>query len=403
MRLARSRYALVGVLVQSGLMRFSDKASAVVFGWAVVVATGSAAWTGLVVAAVIGSALLGMLLAGRLIASAGHRMVAIIGTWSNAAAAIALATLVSLIGIDPVWIALIASFGAFCDGPIAVATEARYPEIARIARRDIISVNATDDTIDLVAGLVAPVAAASLIAMFSVVAAAWALAGLSIAAAIVLTVSLPRFRERRSTRVDGLSGGLLVLRRDPILLGLTMIISGVAATLTVVEFVVLPARLLATGGGSGDLAAFLAASACGGILGATISPKLHRRASLRLTMTACLGLIAIALTILTFSTGLGALIAAGGLLGLPTGAMTPLAATHLQIRAPKALRAGTIAATGASALMLVAMMLLIVGWAVDQFGSTTSLAWLTTAVSIASIVAWALFPALETNPSTAEV
>lgn len=366
MKLVISHAPMVGILAFSGMARLADQMAAVIYGWGLLSERGDSLGAGIVIAASFAGLILGTLFAGKLIGAFGARRVAMAGVWLSAAAAITIALLLQFGIADPITIAVLAYAGAILDGPTGIASETNYPEVARLARGNLVRLNAVDDSVDHVAGLIAPAAGAALVSGYGAPDAAVMLAVLSLAAATTLTFALPRFGERRSPSAVPLRQVIGFVRKDTVLFPLAILLSLVLATFVAVELVVLPRMLHNTGEGADSLAIYLLAAGGGGLGGAACA-SLAQRLSLQAVVVFCFVLMVAALLVPTMGLTTGYLVTAGVLAGLPAGLLAPIVSTAFQTRPPKALRAHVQGVFGALVFAATPAAVMLAAVAADAY------------------------------------
>lgn len=398
MQTARNYRPMIGLLAQSGLMRLSDQMAGIVYGWAIMQATGSGASASLVIASSLGSLIVGTLFAGRLIAVFGPRAIALTGSWLSAAAAIGIAVHFALGQPEPIFVALLAAAGALLDGPAGIATETNYPTVARLARVTLLRLNAIDDGLDHVASLIAPATGASILAFGGPAAGAIAVALLALPGALVLTISLPNFRVAQGAQAFGLLAAMRTLRQDALLFPLTILLSLVLALFFAIELVLLPLLLAAKGLGPQELSFFLAAAGTGGIMGAAMSSASQRWLPLRVIVCMAFFVLASGLVILATGVDSWRLVSAGLVIGLPAGMVSPLAATLYQSRPPKSQSADIQAISGALLIATAPVAVLTTGFLADRFGAKTLLPALATALVLLAIAAFVTIPRCDATP-----
>jgi MFS family permease len=181
--------------------------AAVVYGSGLLEASGSSVGPSLVMAASFGALAIGTFFAGRMIGRFGARPVAIAGLWVSLAAAGLIAALAAMGDADPTIIAIIAAAGAILDDPAGVASETKYPQIARLARFDLVRLNAIDDGLDNTSRLNAPALGALVVSALGLAAGSAMIAIVTLLAATLCTASFPAFRTR-STGGAGVANGL---------------------------------------------------------------------------------------------------------------------------------------------------------------------------------------------------
>lgn len=392
LRVASTRTPMIGLLTQSALARLSDQMAAVVYGWGLLEETGNSQASSLVIAASLGALVIGTLFAGRLIALFGARRVALAGVWTSVAAAFAIALLFLDGFSNPVVVAAIVALGAILDGPAGIATETNYPEIARIARFDLVRLNAIDDGLDHAAGLVAPAAGAALVALHGVTAGALVLALLGLSAAVTLTLALPRFRSSQAVAGASLAGALRLIRLDNLLFPLTVMFSLAMGIFIALELIVLPRMIAETGMGAGMLALFLSSAGIGGLAGAATAAPLSRRIPLPSLVAIVFGLMASGVAIAIFAVNAMALTACGALLGFASGIVTPVAVSLFQTRPPKNLRADVQAVSGALIFATTPIALVAGGMAADLVEPYIVMAAFLLVLTMLAALAWFWVP-----------
>jgi macrolide resistance protein len=381
-----------GLLAQSGLARLSDQMAAIVYGWGLLEASGSSAGPSVVMAASFGALVVGTLFAGRLIGRFGARPVALAGLWTSLAAAALIAFLTAMGETDPTLIAVIAAAGAILDGPAGIASETRYPQIARLARFDLVRLNAIDDGLDNAAGVIAPSIGALVVGALGLAGGAASIAMLSLLAALLCTASFPAFRTRPSSG-GGVARALRHLAGDRLLVSLTVLVALIVAVFVAVELVILPRALLRPGGaGAKGLAAFLLSAGLAGIAGTLAAAPLARRVSLQGLLFGAVGAMALGIALSAWDQGLASLIVSGAVIGLPAGVVTPALSSLYQLRPPLPLRADLQSILGALIFAAAPFAILAAGAAADRVEPPTLLLWLSAVTGAIALCARLLLP-----------
>jgi macrolide resistance protein len=393
MRVLRSVWPMLGLLAQSGLARLSDQMAAVVYGWGLLETSGSSAGPSLVMAASFGALVIGTLFAGRLIAHFGARSVALVGLWTSLVAAALIAVLTSLGNADPTVIAIVAAAGAILDGPAGIASETKYPQIARLAHFDLLRLNAIDDGLDNAAGLIAPALGALVVSALGLAAGATLIAILSFLAALLCTASFPAFRTS-SHSGGGVASALLHLANDRLLISTTALLALIIALFVAIELVILPRALFEEEGlGAQALATFLFSAGLSGILGAFLAAPAARWLNLANLLSGATAMMALGVLLPSLGLSWIVLVVSGVLVGLPAGIVTPPISSLYQLRPPQHLRADLQALLGAIFFSAAPVAILIAGVAVDRVDTGTLLFWLSIAVAMVALGARFLLPA----------
>lgn len=397
MQVVKTSRPLFGLLLQSGLGRFADRMAAIVYGWAILQQTGSGFWAGVVIAAHVGVLVIGTLYAGRLIARFGARPIALTGAWVSVIATSSIAALLTYGTAHPLLIAAITAAGAVFEGPSNIASETNYPEVARIARWDLLRLNALDDSLDHMAGLVAPAAGAGLIVAVGSAYGAVVIALLTVAGAITLTLSLPEFHRLSSASAIELRPVLNHLRGDKVLFPLTVLFSLVMALLAALQFIILPLSVKQAGLDPTAVAMFLVAAAAGSLCGATATSLLQERLYLRIIVPIAFIWLAAGAGLLILGLAPTVLIVAGFVSGVPAGVVSPIAATLYQDRPPRWLRADVQAISGALIYAAAPVAVVVFGVLADTMQTNVLLAGISVLLLVTAAMAFVWLPADETG------
>ncbi|MCU0949198.1 MAG: hypothetical protein MUF47_13280 [Porphyrobacter sp.] len=394
MRLATATWPMLGLLTQSGLARLSDQMAAIVYGWGMLNGSGSSASGAIVMAASFAALVIGTLFAGRLISAFGARRVALAGVWVSVLAASLIALMLHFGFANPALIAILAALGAILDGPSAIASEMHYPQMARLARFDLIRLNALDDGLDGAATLIAPATGVLLVTNFGLVGGATALAVLGLSAALVLTVSFPRFKPVSGASSITLRAVGQALLADRLLAWLTLLFSIAVGVFVAVELVMLPRLLLAEADGARQLTLFLIAGGVAALAGAALSRRVAASLSLPHLLGAGFLSLAVGTGLLAFSTGTSALLASAALTGLPSGVIGPLAASIFQTRPPRALRADMQALSGALVFASAPIAVLAAGIAMDALPTGATLLSCAALLALGALIVMVALPSV---------
>jgi predicted MFS family arabinose efflux permease len=365
MRLPKSRLPLYGLLLQSGIARLSDQMAAVVYGWGFLKETGSSAASSMIMASSLAALVGGTFFAGRLIHRFGARNVALTGGWLSVSAASAIAVLYAMDLGNPTLIAVIAAIGAVLDGPAGVASEVSYPQIARVARFDLVKLNALDDGLDSVAGLIAPGTAALILAAFSLLGAMSSLVILGLVAILILTFSMPNFRGSKNRGSKSIGPAIDFIWNDQIIFKLTILFSIAIALFLTIQLLLIPRAIIVAGHQENVLAMVLFSAGSGGIAGALLVSRVVNLMGIRYIVALAFFLLTLAAGFILGAAAILLLCVCGALAGLASGIVSAPIATLYQTRPPLHLRADVQGITGALSLGAAPFAILGVGALAD--------------------------------------
>ena len=230
MRAASGR-ALAGFLAADAISLAGTRLSQIAVPWLVLTTTGSATSTGLVAFAGLLPLVLAQALYGPWIDRAGARRVAIGFDIASALAVAAVPVAYAAGRLDlPLLVVLVAATGLL-RGPSEAARHALVPALVRYVELPTERVTGLVGTTDRLSALVGAAAGGGLVAVLGPGPALLVDAGSFLVCALVLawsTRSLDRDRAAprpRSPYLTELRGGWLILRRDPVLLGLVVMVA----------------------------------------------------------------------------------------------------------------------------------------------------------------------------------
>ncbi|WP_141007926.1 MFS transporter [Nocardioides humi] len=222
---------LSGFLAADAISLAGTRLSQIAVPWLVLTTTGSAAQTGLAAFAGLVPLVLAQALCGPWIDRVGPRRVSV-GFDLASGVAVALVPLAYAAGWlhFPVLLALVALTGML-RGPSEAAHHAMVPAVVRHLGLPTERVTGLVGTVDRLSALVGAAVGGGLVAVLGPATALLVDAGSFVACAGVLWVSTrrvastPRTPDRSTTYARELRGGWQVLRRDPVLLGLMVMVA----------------------------------------------------------------------------------------------------------------------------------------------------------------------------------
>ncbi|MGO4832476.1 hypothetical protein AB4144_09320, partial [Rhizobiaceae sp. 2RAB30] len=203
----------------------------------------------------------------------------------------------------------------------------------------------------------------------------WVIAAINIAAAILVAISLPRFRLRRTgrTTTGELRSGLAFVLGTPQLRA-ALLLAGLGTGIFIAfQAIVLPAVLRMEDRSAALLGMFLAAASVGAILVNLGFAVAGGMPSLRAVFVSAFAGLAAGVLLLVFDRSATTLIASGMVLGVAAGPLSPVFSTLLQSSAPKEMRANVIGLSLSLLLVSAPIASLAAGWALDMAGATAVL------------------------------
>ncbi|UJW85586.1 MFS transporter [Devosia sp. SL43] len=388
---------LVALAAAQVLSLAGTRLSTIAVPWLVLTTTGDPVLTGLVALAELLPYVLAKGLGGPVIDRTGPKRVAI---WCDTASALAIGTVPVLHLMDlltmPLLLVLLAVIGAL-RGPSDAAKGAMVPEIARLAGVPLERVTGITGAIERLAGTVGAAAAGALIALMGPAealifnAVAFALTAVVVAVAIPLVAAAaPEGQPSRYGR--RLAEGWQFLRRDPVLVGIVMMVAVTNLIDQASAGVMLPVWVKSHGYDASMLGAILAAysgtSIAGSALAAAIGSRLPR---LTVYVIAFLFSAPPFFAVLALGLPLPAIFAVVAISGFSAGFLNPIIGALMFERIPKALVGRVTALIGALAWSLMPFGGVLGGLWISGIGLNGGL-WIATLVYLTATLAPLLHP-----------
>jgi MFS family permease len=351
--LARRSFPFFGVLITGAFARLANAAGAIAYPW-VALDLGGPSFAGLVAASSLAPLILGHLFAGVAVDKLGVRACAVIGETVSAASALGIALLAATNQLNSGAFMALAALGAVLDGPARVANQARWPEIARLARAPLARATAIDSAIDHAATLCGPLAAGAALMWGGQTVALWTVAALACCGALGAITAMPGFRPQAGAQaaLASIAAGFSCIANTAALARVTAIAAAAIAAFVSLESVVLPALTKSSPLGAAGLTAYLTAVGLGALAGATFSATLKKPPALHHALAGGMAGMAIGVAILALPLSWISLAVAGSVIGLSYGGLGPALATAFLTLPPIALRAQVNAVSNALMMTL---------------------------------------------------
>ncbi|MFF2009251.1 MFS transporter [Streptomyces sp. NPDC058195] len=345
----RSLRPLGGVLTAMALSLTGTRISLVALPWFVLVTTGSATRTGLVVFCEMAPYVLVKALTGPVVDRTGPRAV----SWTADLASATAAALVPLLHVlhllaFPVLLFLVAVIGA-ARGPGDLAKEVMVPEAAERGRVPLERATGLSGVIERLASTVGPATGGALVALVGPMTGLVVNAGCLVLGSVVIALLLPRgvgrAAEEAPPRADGeaepgywrrFGEGFTFLRGEPLLLTVIVMVGITNLLDAAIGSVLIPVWARESGNGPAAIglmgSAMGAAAVAGSLIAAAVASRLRRR-----TVVLAGFLLAGAPRFLVLASGapLGVVLAVFAVSGFGAGFINPVLGAVLFERVPR--------------------------------------------------------------------
>lgn len=359
----------------------------VVLPWLVLELTGSAAAAGLVAALSTIPALIVIPAIGAAVDRFGRKPVSVLSDLASAISVLAFPVIGWLIGLDFVWVLILAVIGATLDPAGYTARKSLIVDAARAGDVRLDSLNGIHEALFAIGWTVGPLIGAGLITTVGAVSAFWVPGALFMIAALSIFAMRVGDAGREAVAEGaeevggwrGLTRGFVALNADRALRALTLAIMVLAGVYLPTEGILLPVHFEGLDQPTG-LGLVIAALAGGSVLGSFaygwLTVRLTSYSIIRLAMIGT----AVAIVPMALLPPLPVLMVAGFILGLAWGPMQPLLNTLVQQRIPAQEQGRVFGVQLTSFYVFPPVAMLLTGASAERWG--VSAVYLTIAVLV---------------------
>jgi MFS family permease len=363
--IARSRHhrPFYGLLCATAISQTGNILSYLAIPWFVLVSTGSPAKTGITVATGALPVIVTGVFGGAFVDRFGPKRISVIADIASSVAVLLIPLLHATTGVAFWQLLTLVFAGALLDAPGITARRSIYPDLAIAAGIPLDRANAIYQIVLRSAGLVGPPIAGVLIATIGAGNLLWLNAASFVISAGIVAVAVPALLRGPDAGADSTSNrylndvlaGFRFIRRDPVVLALTLTFAAGSLLAEPLYPVVLPVFAREVYGTALDLGIMFAALAVGSLAGNVLFLLLKNRISRRAILIGGFAVRALCFWVLIVTPSLGIVVVSIVVNALFLEPVNPLSMTILQERVPTGMRGrvfGAIAAVGAGTLPL---------------------------------------------------
>ena len=367
---------LEGATLLSGA---GNGAALVVLPWLVLERTGSAGSAGLLAAATAMPLLLSSLISGTIVDTLGRQRTAVGSDVLSALSVAAIPLVDRFVGLNLGWLIALAVIGAVFDPAGVTARETMLPAAAGRAGWPLSRANGVHEAVWGVAFMLGPGLGGVLIAWVGAVDALWVTAvGFVLSAVMVAVLDVPH-SERPvvpdEVETDGVwrqtVDGLRFVRRDALLLALTVLTAVLISVYMPVEGVLLPVEFESQDQ-PGRLGVVVMVMSAGGVAGALGYGLIGNRIRRSLVFRGALLLTAAFLVVLSLVPPFWVMVVASFAIGVAYGPVGPILNLAMQTRSPEHMRGRVVGIISSSEYAAGPVGYLVVGAAAERVGVRTT-------------------------------
>jgi len=376
----KTRVPLYGLLTANAISQTGNVLSYLAIPWFVLQVTGSPAKAGVTVATGALPVIVAGIFGGALVYRFGARRISVFSDLASSVAVLLVPLLYHTIGLAFWQLLVLVFLGALLDAPGLTARRSIYPDLARAAGISLERANAVYQVILRTAGLIGPPLAGVLIVAIGASNLLWLNAvSFLFSAGIVATVIPTRPADDQPDPdaprryLSDVLEGFRFIRRDPVVLAMTLTLSLGSLLAEPLYPVVLPVYAREVFGSAVDLGLMFAALAAGSLVGNALFLALGPRLPRRATLIGGFTVRALTFWVLVFMPPLWLIVASIVVNALFLEPANPLSMTILQERVPARMRGrvfGAMAALGAGTLPLG---MVLYGWMLEAIGLQATL------------------------------
>jgi MFS family permease len=370
---ARQRTPMLALLAADGISRLGNAMTMTAIPWFVLVTTGSAARTGMVIFAGAFTAVLSLLFGGVLVDRVGFRTASIVGDLASGLSVASIPLLDATVGLE-FWQLLVLVFtGELLDTPAQVARYSALPRAAALAGTRFERVNSASDALFTLGSLAGPALAGVLIVAVGPANVLW-LDAVSFLISIVLVKTLVP-ADLVQPAGDGDAGycrqfreGMRFIRQERLLFPLILLLAVMNVLIGPIDVLIVPVYAKEVFDSAYALGLMAAAGAVGSLLGNVVFGWAGHRLSRRAVFF--FGFISLPAVLLSLSSTPGLAVTLAVLAGLGFGlSLTNLLEYTIYFeRIPEGMRARVLGLAGAIGWCTVPVGRLTGGGLIEAFG-----------------------------------
>jgi MFS family permease len=375
-----NRFPLAALLTANAISQTGNLLSYLAIPWFVLETTGSASQTGITVAVRVLPMAVAGIVGGAIVDRVGYKRMSVVSDVASGVATAAIPLLHVTVGLSFWQLLALVFVGAALVMPGNTARRSLYPDLAEAGGVSAERANVAYQVVLRSAGLVGPPLAGILIAVIGSGNLLWLDAVSFLISAAIVVAAVPSERAvARSARETGarryvadVLDGFRFIRRDPIILALTLTLFLGAFLAEPIYSAILPVYVNDVYGSAVDLGLIFAALAAGSLAGnalfLTLGPRLPRRG----LVIGGFAVRALAFWVLVFMPPPVVVAAVIGVAAVCLEPVNPLSMTILQEQVPAGMRGrvfGAIAAVGAG----TSLGMVIYGYLIEAIGLQATL------------------------------
>ncbi|MBI5030726.1 MAG: MFS transporter [Chloroflexi bacterium] len=369
----RQRLPIFALFAANAISLTGNVLAVVAIPWFVLQTTGSATQTGITGFFTVLPIVVAAFFGGSLVDRLGFKRASISADLTSGVAIALIPLLYQFFGLAFWQLLLLVFIGNLLDAPGNTARAALVPDLAKLANMRLERAAATIQGIERGSRMIGAPLAGILITVFGSTIVLWIDAATFLASALIVAAFIPRLAHATSEKksesyLAELTDGLWFIRRDGLILALTL-------TVMVTNFldspsgsVIMPVYVKEASGSAVDLGLFFAALGGGSLLGAIVFGAIGHRLPKRITFISLFIIMGLRFWVLAFAPSFPILLVAWFITGLAAGPINPIMATIEYERIPANMRGRVFGTMTAGAYLAIPLGMLLVGFSIEQIG-----------------------------------
>ena len=371
--LSRQRVPIFALFTANAISMVGNVLAVVAIPWFVLQTTGSATQTGITGFFTILPIMVAAFFGGSLVDRLGFKRASIIADITSGVAIALIPLFFQFFGLAFWQLLVLVFIGNLLDAPGNTARAALIPNLAKMANMRIERASATTQAIERGSRLIGAPLAGLLITVLGTANVLWIDAATFLISAAIVAILVPQLArsaatDKSSNYIAELTDGLKFIRRDALILALTLTVMVTNFLDTPSGSVIMPVYVKESSGSAVDLGLFFAAIGGGAFLGAIVFGAIGHRLPKRATFISMFVIVGLRFWVLAVAPPMPILLLTWVIAGFAAGPINPIMATIEYARIPENMRGRVFGTMTAGSYLAIPAGMLLVGFLLERIG-----------------------------------
>ena len=367
------RLPIFALFTANAISMVGNVLAVVAIPWFVLQTTGSATQTGITGFFTILPVIVAAFFGGSLVDRLGFKRASIIADLTSGIAIAMIPLFYQFLGLAFWQLLILVFIGNLLDAPGGTARAALIPDLAKLAGMRLERASATTQAVERGSRLIGAPLAGLLITVLGTANVLWIDAATFLISAAIVTVAVPQLSHPATTEKSKnyfaeLGDGLKFIRRDKLILALTLTVMVTNFLDTPSGSVIMPVFVKQSSGSAIDLGLFFAALGGGSLAGAIVFGAIGHRLPKRATFISMFVIVGLRFWVLAIAPPMPILLIIWAIAGFAAGPLNPIMATIEYERIPANMRGRVFGTMTAGSYLAIPVGMLLVGFLLERIG-----------------------------------